>query len=121
MWPAAGERRVVYNRQRPRPARAFSATSSLGAHGQAATPREAAQLADIVFCCVGNDDDLRSVTLGADGGGLLADHTTWRLPWLAVAAQNGLRLWMRPFLVAGQVHRRHAHVMCGGSADAFAD
>ena len=33
----------------------------------ARTPREAAAGAQIVFCCVGNDDDLRSVVLGADG------------------------------------------------------
>lgn len=33
----------------------------------AKTPAEAAQGADIVFSCVGNDDDLRSVTIGADG------------------------------------------------------
>src|SRR3546814_11395537 len=36
--------------------------------GKAApTPREAAAGADLVFCCVGNDDDLRRVLLGADG------------------------------------------------------
>src|SRR4029453_8930641 len=47
------------------------------------TPREAAEGAEIVFCCVGNDDDLRSVVLGPDGGlaGMKAgttfvDHTT---------------------------------------------
>jgi 3-hydroxyisobutyrate dehydrogenase len=47
------------------------------------TPREAAQGARIVFCCVGNDDDLRSVILGDDGalagmsaGSILVDHTT---------------------------------------------
>ena len=47
------------------------------------TPRLAAQGADLVFCCVGNDDDLRSVTLGADGafagmepGTIFVDHTT---------------------------------------------
>lgn len=34
----------------------------------AATPREAAAGADMVFCCVGNDDDLRSVVLGEQGG-----------------------------------------------------
>ena len=52
--------------------------------GQAqATPREAANGADIVFCCVGNDNDLRAVTLGPDGalagmapGTLFVDHTT---------------------------------------------
>ena len=49
----------------------------------AATPREAAQNADLVFTCVGNDDDFRAVTLGPDGalagmskGALLVDHTT---------------------------------------------
>src|SRR5262245_62971095 len=34
----------------------------------APTPREAAAGADFVFCCVGNDDDLRSVVLGEEGG-----------------------------------------------------
>ena len=49
----------------------------------AATPREAAAGASIVFACVGNDDDLRSVVLGADGafagmsaGAVFVDHTT---------------------------------------------
>ncbi|MFZ4709794.1 MAG: NAD(P)-dependent oxidoreductase, partial [Zwartia sp.] len=48
-----------------------------------ATPREAAQGAQIVFACVGNDGDLRSVVLGADGafagmsaGATFVDHTT---------------------------------------------
>ncbi|RED53245.1 NAD(P)-dependent oxidoreductase [Aestuariispira insulae] len=47
------------------------------------TPREAAAGADIVFACVGNDDDLRSVVLGDDGayagmskGAVFVDHTT---------------------------------------------
>ncbi|ODR99705.1 oxidoreductase [Methyloceanibacter superfactus] len=49
----------------------------------AATPAEAAGDADFVFACVGNDDDLRSVTLGPDGvfqtlqsGAVFVDHTT---------------------------------------------
>ena len=49
----------------------------------APTPREAAAGADIVFACVGNDDDLRAVTLGPDGafagmrpGAIFVDHTT---------------------------------------------
>ncbi|HSC83023.1 MAG TPA: NAD(P)-dependent oxidoreductase [Pseudomonas sp.] len=49
----------------------------------APTPREAAQGAEFVMVCVGNDDDLRSVLLGADGafagmaaGSVLVDHTT---------------------------------------------
>jgi 3-hydroxyisobutyrate dehydrogenase len=47
------------------------------------TPAEAAKGQDIVFACVGNDDDLRSVTLGEDGafggmgkGTIFVDHTT---------------------------------------------
>ncbi len=47
------------------------------------TPREAADGADFVFMCVGNDDDLRSVVYGDDGalagckeGAILVDHTT---------------------------------------------
>lgn len=49
----------------------------------ALTPREAAEGADFVFMCVGNDDDLRSVVYGDDGalagckdGSILIDHTT---------------------------------------------
>src|SRR4030095_10932568 len=34
----------------------------------AATPKQAAAGRDLVFCCVGNDDDLRSVAVGPDGG-----------------------------------------------------
>ncbi|MEQ8697615.1 MAG: NAD(P)-dependent oxidoreductase [Bauldia litoralis] len=54
-------------------------------HGGSAapTPRQAAEGADFVFVCVGNDDDLRSVTLGDDGafagmkdGAILIDNTT---------------------------------------------
>ena len=49
----------------------------------APSPREAAAGADFVFCCVGNDDDLRSVVLGERGalagmkkGAIFVDHTT---------------------------------------------
>jgi 3-hydroxyisobutyrate dehydrogenase len=54
-------------------------------HGgeRAATPREAAKDCDFVFACVGNDDDLRAVTIGEDGafagmkpGAVFVDHTT---------------------------------------------
>ena len=50
---------------------------------KSATPREAAAQADVVFACVGNDDDLRQVTTGPDGafhgmrkGAVFVDHTT---------------------------------------------
>jgi 3-hydroxyisobutyrate dehydrogenase-like beta-hydroxyacid dehydrogenase len=70
---------VVYNRS---PAKV---EDWLGRHegSGAATPAEAARGADIVFCCVGNDDDVREVTLGEQGalqtmspGAILVDHTT---------------------------------------------
>src|SRR3954469_14206946 len=75
----AGHDVTVYNRSADK-AKAWTGEFK----GQAAaTPREAAAGCDIVFCCVGNDDDLRSVVLGNDGalagmkaGGIFVDHTT---------------------------------------------
>ena len=50
---------------------------------RAETPKEAAAGQDFVMCCVGNDNDLREVTLGEDGafagmakGAVFVDHTT---------------------------------------------
>ena len=50
---------------------------------KAETPADAARGANVVFCCVGNDDDVREVTLGENGalqsmspGSVLVDHTT---------------------------------------------
>jgi 3-hydroxyisobutyrate dehydrogenase len=69
----------VFNRSRGKSA-AWAAQ-----HGGAAaeTPADAARAADVVFACVGNDDDLRSITLGPDGalaamrpGSIFVDHTT---------------------------------------------
>ena len=75
----AGHDVTVYNRSA---AKAKAWTEEFGGRS-AATPREAAADRDIVFCCVGNDDDLRSVVLGADGafagmksGAIFVDHTT---------------------------------------------
>lgn len=75
----AGHRVCVYNRNADK-ARQWVAQCG-GAW--AATPKEAVAEADMVFCCVGNDDDLRSVALGAQGafagmaaGAVLVDHTT---------------------------------------------
>jgi 3-hydroxyisobutyrate dehydrogenase-like beta-hydroxyacid dehydrogenase len=75
----AGHATTVYNRT------AAKAAAWRAAYGGASapTPREAAGGADIVFACVGNDDDLRAVTLGPDGafagmspGAIFVDHTT---------------------------------------------
>ena len=67
----------------------------------AATPAEAATGNELVFACVGNDDDVRSVTVGADGafegmssGAVFVDHTTASADvaqeLAAVAAERGL-------------------------------
>jgi len=75
----AGHDVTVYNRT------AAKAERWVAEHGgnAAPTPGAAAGGRDFVFCCVGNDDDLRSVTLGDDGafaamqaGAVFVDHTT---------------------------------------------
>src|SRR5437764_243738 len=75
----AGHRVTVYNRTA---AKAQQWVKEYGG-GAAPSPKQAAQGADIVFACVGNDDDLRSVVLGDAGafagmkpGAILVDHTT---------------------------------------------
>nr|WP_323778859.1 NAD(P)-dependent oxidoreductase [Amylibacter sp.] len=76
---AKGHEVTVYNRT------AAKSDAWVKQHGgtAAATPREAAAGAEVVFACVGNDDDLRSVVLGEDGalagmaaGTVFVDHTT---------------------------------------------
>ncbi len=131
----AGHRVTVYNRSSAK-AQAWVAefggnASARGAHGLAATPREAAAQADIVFCCVGNDDDLRSVTLGANGafagmreGTIFVDHTTASATVareLYAAARNlGLQFVDAP-VSGGQGGAQNGMltVMCGGDAAAF--
>jgi 3-hydroxyisobutyrate dehydrogenase len=70
---------TVYNRT------SATAEKWVAQHGGtlAKTPAEAAKDKDFVFCCVGNDDDLRSVTIGAQGafqsmkkGAIFIDNTT---------------------------------------------
>ena len=76
----AGHRVTVYNRTTSKSIE-WCDQFTLGIRPKhAETPREAAQGADIVFCCVGNDDDLRSVTLGADlGDAAQVDRKSTRL------------------------------------------
>ena len=75
----AGHDTVVYNRTSEKAERWVAVYDG----ASAPTPREAAIGADIVFSCVGNDDDVREVLLGDDGvlagigeGGIIVDHTT---------------------------------------------
>jgi 3-hydroxyisobutyrate dehydrogenase len=76
---ANGHEVTVYNRT---DAKAEKWVAENGGRA-AATPHEASKGQDIVFACVGNDDDLRQVTLGPDGafqamgkGTVFVDHTT---------------------------------------------
>ncbi|WP_390586372.1 NAD(P)-dependent oxidoreductase [Erythrobacter sp. MTPC3] len=91
------------------------------------TPAQAARDADIVFVCVGNDEDLREVTLGQDGalsamraGSLLVDHTTISADMarlLSTEAQaRGIDAVDAPVSggEAGAVNGQLA-IMCGGS------
>ena len=124
----AGHQVTVYNRSAAK-AKAWCEEFKGSA---AATPREAAQGADIVFCCVGNDDDLRSVVLGPDGalagmrqGAVFVDHTTASANVAreleAEAHKTGLQFIDAP-VSGGQAGAQNGMltVMCGGDAQAFA-
>jgi len=123
----AGHEVTVYNRTA---AKAQAWTGEFKGRA-AATPREAAAGCDIVFCCVGNDDDLRSVVLGEDGalagmkpGAIFVDHTTASAnvarELSAAAAAKGLQFIDAP-VSGGQAGAQNGllTVMCGGDAKAF--
>ncbi len=100
--------------------------------GKAAkTPREAAAGQEIVFCCVGNDDDLRSVVLGPDGafagmgkGTIFFDNTTASADIARELHAEGKKLGI-DFIDApvsgGQAGAENGQltVMCGGDAAPF--
>ena len=126
----AGHQVTVYNRSAAKSA-AFCAEFSGSKPQQAATPALAAAGAEMVFCCVGNDEDLRSVTLGADGafagmkpGAVLIDHTTASASVARELAAAAIKLGLQ-FLDApvsgGQAGAQNGAltVMCGGDATAF--
>ena len=132
---SAGHQVRVYNRTASKSLAWCDEFSKTGAesslHSYGATPRLAAQGAQVVFCCVGNDDDLRSVTLGADGafagmepGTVFVDHTTASASVareLSVAARNlGLHFVDAP-VSGGQAGAQNGMltVMCGGNPAAF--
>ncbi|NOX40598.1 MAG: NAD(P)-dependent oxidoreductase [Alphaproteobacteria bacterium] len=101
--------------------------------GQAAsTPALAAKDAEFVFCCVGNDDDLRAVTLGVDGafsaispGAVFVDHTTVSAT-VTRELDQATRAAGFSFIDApvsgGQAGAENGvlSVMCGGDAEAYA-
>ena len=123
----AGHTVTVYNRTAAKAAEWVKEYG--GASG--ATPREAAAGADIVFACVGNDDDLRSVTAGPDGafagmkpGAIFVDHTTASAEvareLAAAARERGLEFIDAPVSGGnlGAINGALA-VMCGGNSAAF--
>jgi 3-hydroxyisobutyrate dehydrogenase-like beta-hydroxyacid dehydrogenase len=133
-YPMAGHLRraghdvTVYNRS------AAKAEAWVAEHGgrRAPTPRAAATGAEFVFACVGNDDDVRAITLGPDGafhdmheGAIFVDHTTTSADVArelgAAAMARGLVFIDAP-VSGGSVGAANGvlTVMCGGDAAALA-
>ncbi len=119
---------TVYNRT------AAKADKWVAEHGgaHAPTPALAADGADFVFACVGNDDDLHQVTLGADGafdamkaGAVFIDNTTASAQIArqldAAASERGFGFVDAP-VSGGEAGAMNGvlTVMCGGDADVFA-
>ena len=127
----AGHQVTVYNRTATKSVAWCAEYAGAKDPKHAATPREAARGADIVFCCVGNDDDLRGVTLGPDGafagmqpGAIFVDHTTASADVARelYAAAQALKLQFVDAPVSGgQAGAQNGllTVMCGGDAAAF--
>ena len=123
-----GHELTVYNRT---PAKAAEWAEKFGGR-TAATPAEAADGADFVFSCVGNDDDLRSVTTGEGGafqtlkaGAIFIDNTTASADvareLYAAAKAKGAAFLDAP-VSGGQAGAENGvlTVMVGGDADVFA-
>ena len=98
----------------------------------AATPAVAAESADFVFACVGNDDDLRAITIGPQGafaamkkGAVFVDHTTASADeareLASEAAKRGLGFIDAP-VSGGQAGAENGAltIMCGGDAAIYA-
>ena len=125
---AAGHEVKVFNRTTVR------AESWVEKHGGsfAKTPAEAAEGQDVVFCCVGNDQDVRMVTTGAGGafsamkqGAVFVDHTTDSAEVareLDAAAKDGGFAFLDAPVSGGQAGAENGKltVMCGGEEAAYA-
>ena len=137
-WPMAGHLALaghtvtVFNRTAAKAQAWVQAFAATGRAHHVSTPREAAQGADIVLMCVGNDDDVRSVVLGPDGalagmqsGSILIDHTTASAQLArelyATAQQQGVAFVDAP-VSGGQAGAQNGQltIMCGGDEAAFA-
>ena len=127
----AGHAVTVYNRTATKSVAWCAEFAGTPGPKHAETPAQAAAEADLVFCCVGNDDDLRSVTLGNDGafagmqaGSIFVDHTTASADvareLYAAAKARGIQFVDAP-VSGGQAGAQNGMltVMCGGDATAF--
>ena len=122
-----GHELTVYNRTA---AKAQAWVKEFGGRS-APTPKEAAQGQDFVMCCVGNDNDLREVTTGANGafagvgkGGVFVDHTTASAEIareLYAAAKKGGFDFVDAPVSGGQAGAQNGvlTVMCGGDAGPY--
>jgi 3-hydroxyisobutyrate dehydrogenase len=123
-----GHEVAVFNRNA---AKAEAWLKAYGAGSRHATPAAAAEGADFVFSCVGNDEDLRQVTIGPEGafttmrpGAIFIDHTTSSADvareLAAEATKRGLSFFDAP-VSGGQAGAEAGQltVMCGGDKDAF--
>ena len=123
----AGHSVTVYNRN---PEKSAKWVATYGGT-TATTPREAAQGADIVMMCVGNDNDVRSVIYGDDGalaglanGAVLVDHTTASADVareVYAAALTAGKHFIDAPVSGGQAGAENGKltVMCGGDQAAF--
>ncbi|MEI9804587.1 MAG: NAD(P)-dependent oxidoreductase [Pseudolabrys sp.] len=123
-----GHEVTVYNRTA---AKAEKWVAQFGGKS-APTPKAAAAGQDYVMCCVGNDNDLRAVTLGADGafagmakGKIFVDHTTASAEIareLYAAAKKGGFDFVDAPVSGGQAGAENGvlTVMCGGDEGSFA-
>ena len=123
-----GHEVTVYNRN---PAKAKAWVEKFGGKS-APTPKAAAEGQDFVMCCVGNDNDLRAVTLGDNGafagmkkGATFVDHTTASAEVAreldAAATKAGFKFIDAP-VSGGSAGAENGvlTVMCGGTPDTYA-
>ncbi|WP_255612153.1 NAD(P)-dependent oxidoreductase [Ruegeria sp. SCSIO 43209] len=124
---AAGHEVTVYNRT------ASKAEAWVAQHGgaMALTPRQAAEGAEFVMACVGNDDDLRMVCTGEDGafhgmakGAVFVDHTTVSAKVTRELYEAGMTqgvAFVDAPISGGQAGAENGvlSIMCGGDMDAY--
>ncbi|MBL8631479.1 MAG: NAD(P)-dependent oxidoreductase [Rhodospirillaceae bacterium] len=125
---AKGHKVTVYNRNK---AKAEQWVAKYG-HAMAATPREAVRGAEVAFCCVGDDPDVKAVVSGPDGmlggmapGTVIVDHTTASADLARSLAKEcaGLSVGFVDAPVSGGqagAENGQLSVMCGGAESDFA-